>query len=456
MKYIPRIILPFIVLVVAGLALAIFAVRPLLAEGAADIDIDPSVTFQTISGWEGTADLPDRPARPDWAPYRDKMYDLVVNEAGLNRVRLEIRSGAESRSGAPTQFLAGTTKYSTWKKERYAAVNDNDDPFLADLSGFNFDELDWHVRETVLPMRQRLAARGERLIVNLCYVSFRNGHFFQMEPEEYAELVLVTYQHLEKTFGFVPDLWEVVLEPDLQKYGWDGATMGKAMAAAGKRLRAHGYQPAFVAPSVTNMANTLAYANEIKNIPGARDDWKELSYHRYRGRSAKTLRQIAEFADSHGLRTSMLEWWFGKGTHTILYQDLSIGNVSAWQGRVVSGIYDPPIREGGPPQLREDTRFNRLYFTAIREGAVRINATSSAPRDFGATAFVNVNGRMAVIIEAGGAGKVTLRGLKEGLYKVQMAMSDQNLAVSEPLLVDGKAPPILEIPDAGVVSIVEQ
>lgn len=445
-----------IILVVSGLALAIFAVRPLLAESTADIEIDPSITFQTISGWEGTADLPDIPASPPWTPYRDKMYDLVVNETGLNRVRLEVRSGAESRSGAPTRFLAGKIRYNTWKKERYDAVNDNDDPFLADLSGFNFDELDWHVRETVLPMWQHLEARGERLIVNLCYVSFRDGSFFQMDPEEYAELVLVTYQHLEKTFGFVPDLWEVVLEPDLQNNGWDGATMGKAMAAAGKRLREHGYKPAFVAPSVTNMANTLPYANAISNIPGASDSWKELSYHRYRGQSAKTLHKIAEFAETHDLRTSMLEWWFGRGTHKVLFEDLTIGNVSAWQGRVISGIYDAPNREGEAPQMREDTRFNHLYFTAIREGAVRIKATSSAPRSFDASAFINADGGTAILVEAYRAGKIVLRGLEAGKYTVRIATSDRVMTVPEPLIVDRNTTPVLEIPDSGVVSIVEQ
>lgn len=445
-----------VVLIVAGLALALLALRPLRAESTADIDIDPSITFQTISGWEGTADLPDTPTSPPWAPYRDKMYDLVVNETGLNRVRLEIRSGAENRSGAPTRFLAGETRYDTWKQERYKAVNDNDDPFLADLSGFNFDELDWHVRETVLPMRQRLQARGERLIINLCYVSFRDGRFFQMEPEEYAELVLVTYQHLEKTFGFVPDLWEVVLEPDLQNDAWDGATMGKAMAAAGKRLREHGYTPAFVAPSVTNMANALPYAKAISNIPDAGVDWKELSYHRYHGRSAKTLQAIAEFAKSRGLRTSMLEWWFGKATHDVLYEDLTIGNVSAWQGRVVSGIYDAPNHEGEAPQMRDDTRFNQLYFSAIREGAVRIKATSNAPRNFGAAAFVNTDGRKAVLIEAYQAGKITLHGLEDGTYSVRIATSDQVTTVSEPLIVDHTAAAVLDIPGAGVVSIVGQ
>lgn len=445
-----------VVLIVTGLALVVLAFWSLRAESTADIDIDPSITFQTISGWEGTADLPDTPVSPPWSLYRDKMFDLVVNEAGLNRVRLEIRSGAESRSGAPTRFLAGKTPYNTWKQERYDAVNDNDDPFLADLSGFNFDELDWHVRDTVLPMQQRLKARGERLIVNLCYVSFRDGRFFQMEPEEYAELVLVTYQHLEKTFGFVPDLWEVVLEPDLQNDGWDGATMGKAMATAGKRLQGHAYTPAFVAPSVTNMANALPYANAISTIPGAGDYWKELSYHRYRGQSAETLHHIAEFAKNHGLRTSMLEWWFGKATHKVLYEDLTIGNVSAWQGRVVSGIYEAPSHPGEAPQMRDDTRFNHLYFSAIREGAVRIKATSSAPRSFEASAFVNTDGGKAVLIEAHQAGKIILRGLEAGTYSVRIATSNQIRMVSEPLSVAHNAPAVLEIPESGVVSIVEQ
>jgi len=48
----------------------------------------------------------------------------------------------------------------------------------------------------------------------------------------------------------------------------------------------------------------------------------------------------------------MLELWFGRGTPDVLHQDLKHGNVSAWQGRVVTGMYDVENQAANKPVFK--------------------------------------------------------------------------------------------------------
>ncbi len=415
------------------------------------ISLNPDQTFQTMMGWEASTDLPDNPLAPPWAAYQAQLFETVVQEVGIDRLRLEVRSGAETSGDGPDRFLAGKMPYDTWRDERYKAENDNDDPFVINPDGFNFAELDWHVEHFVLPLRAALADEGRDLFINLCYVSFRDGQFFQMAPEEYAEFVLATYQHLDEKWGFVPDLWEVVLEPDLPKKGWTGAQMGAAMAATAKRLSDAGYAPAFAAPSVTNMAHALPYAQEILATPGAAEHWDELSYHRYRRASAKRVAKIADFAAENGLQPSMLEWWFGRADTDVLIEDLTVGMNASWQGRTLPGLVDSPDSPGSDLTLKEEVRFNSLYFKASPFGSIRIGVQSSAPRAYEPVAFQTPEGRSSVVVQANAVGNVTLTGITPGAYTLTRVGKTQKTTRSLTVGTDGEATVLM--PFKGVFSI---
>lgn len=419
------------------------------------VRLDPSKTYQTISGWEATIDLVTPGDPPPEAAYPDELLDRVVTDVGIDRVRLEIRSGAETPGDAPTRFLSGELDSESWKRERYNAVNDNDDPFVINPDGFNFDELDHHVRTVLLPMRERLARRGETLYVNLCYVSFRDGRFFQMQPEEYAEFVLATYRHLDETFGFVPDQWELVLEPDQPKSHLSGRVLGEAMVAAGRRLEQAGYTPSFAAPSVVDMSNAVPWTREILGVPGAADYLDELSYHRYRGIDRRELDRIARLAEERGLRTAMLELWFGRATAEVLYEDLTAGRNAAWQGRVVRGLMevaaDGPDDQGRYLTYRApEVRYTRLYFTAIDRGAVRIGARSSDETAFAPVAFRNPDGTTAVVVLGRKPGTVTVGDLPPGEYEVHLVAGGRDEITRQTVGADGTATVTLRA--KGVVS----
>ena len=297
------------------------------------ITVDPSTRYQTMTGWEATAeggqnDVASYPA------YRARLLDLAVNTLGINRLRVEVKSGAENPVDTWAEEQSGALAAADWRCQRYATINDNADPMVINPAGFHFSELDATMNRLVLPMKALMDARGEHLYLNVDYVAFArqcsNTPYAHLNnPAEYAEFVLATYQHLKSTFNVVPDSWEVILEPDNTGGLWDGGMVGRAIVAAGDRLKAAGFTPRFVAPSTMNMTNAASYVDAMMAVPGAQQYVKELSYHRYAGVSDDALAAIASRATKYGLQTAMLEH-IGSD-YQDLYTDLTAGQNSAWQ-----------------------------------------------------------------------------------------------------------------------------
>ncbi|HZQ09199.1 MAG TPA: hypothetical protein VFD70_21665, partial [Anaerolineae bacterium] len=176
------------------------------------ITLEPNIKYQTISGWEATAEVGQNDSAA-FPKYKDQLYDLAVNDLGINRLRVEIKSGAENPTDYFAQYQNPATRPSEaeMRKHVYEIINDNADPNVINPDGFHFSELDSEMENIVLPMKQRLQARGEKLLINLNYIDFGSSPFEHKDhPEEYAEFVLSTYQHLQNKYGIVPDAWEVI------------------------------------------------------------------------------------------------------------------------------------------------------------------------------------------------------------------------------------------------------
>lgn len=417
------------------------------------ISIDTSIRYQTISGWEVTADLPDFPTRSESFLGYDLLLSELVDRGGINRIRLEVRAGAETSSGQPERFITGRIPYEVYSETYYIPKNDNDDPGVIDWAGFDFSELDHHVENTVLPLRDRLRSRGEDLIINLCYVAFISGDHLHRNPSEYAEFALAVFQHLDRKYGFVPDLWEVALEPDLLDDSWTGEELGRIIVETAGRLQDAGYRPGFVAPSVTDMSNAVPYTEEIVAVEGAREHIAELSFHPYKGRTRSHLIEIAEKAQELGLRTSQLEWWFGNATHEVLHEDLKLANVSAWQGRVVRTFFQP-VTEGGRIRFEyyPDTLFTSAYFRNIRSEAVRIDATSNN-MILDPVAFTNTDGTTTVLVLSHLPTTAEITGLPPGTYRASLITTDDTLhMLSGVTVLEGRAMEV-PVPSAGLLLV---
>jgi hypothetical protein len=428
-------------------------------QGEAVITVDPTERFQVMRGWEVTTDMEDE-EHPESIPfYRDTVYDMAVSEVGIDRVRLEVRSGAENTNRAWEKFSSGQIKYQDWRPMRYPTVNDNDDPNSINWSGFDFSELDTSVDTIVLPLNQRIEARGERLFINLCYVAFtdqiKEGKYEHDNPEEYAEFVLATYLHLKEKYGLVPDVWEVLLEPDNGQKQWNANLMGRAIVAASAKLKANGFTPAFVAPSTKDMANAAPWIEEIAKVPSAMENVAEFSYHRYRSSSAANARAIGKIGERFGKPTGMLEWWFKNGTYKVLREDLVQARNSSWQGQVIRTLFDIDFANPRAPvvTIASDTRMNLQYFRYIRLGAQRIGASSTDPRNTRPTAFVNSDGRMIVVADTKGAVTLTIRGARSGKYRVSYALDDRSVVDPEVVTPLANGDVVVRMPGRGVITV---
>lgn len=427
------------------------------------IAVDPRTTYQTIKGWEAVAFALD-PGNAAYPNFKDTLFNLVVNDVGINRVRLEIRSGVENSNDNWSGYQAGTIDYQTWRSRRYATINDDADPQTINPAGFHFSEMDNAIDRVVNPLRQAMEANGDRLCVNVNYVAFTaqitQGVYIHNDPAEYAEFVLATYLHLQEKYGWVPDLWEVILEPDNVSQ-WNGKLIGQAIVAAAERLRAAGFEPAFVAPSNTNMTNAVQYFDQMIAVPGVLPVLRELAYHRYGGVSLESLHAIAARGKQYGIGTSMLEWWSTGNGYATLHDDLKIGNNSAWQQGVLAGamnsdmsIYQIDDSNAAQPRvlLTDKTKFLRQYYKFVRPGAVRIEAASQQAT-FDPLAFINADGSYVVVVKCSAGGEFSIGGLAAGTYGIKYTTTAEfDVDLPDQVIQSGQAV-VAQIPQAGVLTV---
>lgn len=431
----------------------------------ARIELFPGRTFQRMEGWEAhqqSGELDCNPA--NFARYRDELFDRAVSELGINRLRLEVRSGMEARDLHAPVGNALQPKAAPFGTPWYSPVNDNDNPFVADSAGFQFDWFDYNVESSVLPVRDRLEKRGEHLYLTLTYVAFRKTTPFDhlTNPEEYAELIAVMFDHMQRRFGFVPDAVEVMLEPD--NTPWTPEQLARSMVAAGDRLRSEGFRPDFIAPSTTNLAEAVRWYDRMRRVPRVGEYLKVLSYHRYSGVSRPALRQLTLRARRDGLRLAMLEHMYGSADE--LHEDLTLGRVGAWErfalaycgqnvGSNANGVYyQIYLPRGAPPRVvfTNAARLLRHYFAFVRQDAVRIAAASSSP-NVSPVAFRNTNGALVVILQTNRGSDFSIGGLPRGAYAMVWSLKRGSRSEGREFTVVTNGQLLGRIPDAGFVTI---
>jgi|CXWL01.1.fsa_nt_gi hypothetical protein len=446
---------------------------PGLPEGAVRIVVDPATRFQRIDGWETSVRMweqdkaNDRFAR-SIEQYATAVANFLVDSVGINTVRLHAYSGMENPRNDWAPFYSGQMSYTEWSPGRYEKVNDNNDPMVANLAGFHFESLDYLVEQMVLPMRSALTARGEQLRVNLNYTDFkwnaaRQGTLSHAtNPAEFAEFVLVCFQHLRDKYGIIPDSFELILEPE-NTVSWTGGNIGHALVAVAARLSAAGFHPEFIVPSTTNMSHAVTYFNAVVAVPGAGALVSTLAYHRYGGESAANAQAIRAAAAARGSKTAMLEK-VGAGIDQLM-EDLTVANVSAWQqwamadesGHADDGAYYLRAQLGAPPAtaIRMASRTPHLahVFRSVRRGAVRVGSSSSAS-DHTVAAFINPDGQPVVVVRSRQAGSlVAIEGLPAGSYGIRTTSEFGVEATSAPVTIAAGGWVPLQSPKSGIATI---
>ena len=436
------------------------------AQTPVTITIRGDQQFQLIHGWEAVA----QGALLELAPFAnhqavtDELLDKAV-DLGLTRLRLGVSSSIENTRDFAAEYRAGLITRAEERCGRYSTVNDNADPNVLNPSGFIWTDFDREVTGTVLPLARRLEAKGERLWLNVQYTAFTSlicpGYQYHHDnPAEYAEFALAVYKRLRDVHGITPDTWELMLEPDNTSV-WTGTRLADAAAATAARLQQAGFTPSFVGPATTNASSALPFFEPLWQRVGLRPFVREMSYHRYSGDTPATIRAIGDASRSRGHATSMLEL-IGANVNT-LHEDLTLGNVSAWQQFALSFTgpedgskyfaLDPSKPAGQRATLSATGMYLRQYFRALRPGARRIGASSSDSA-FAAVAADNPGNRMGVVVKADRGGSLTFAGLTPGVYTTSCwggAVSQQCVG-SVTAGANGIA--VANMPEAGVFSLI--
>jgi hypothetical protein len=405
---------------------AILVLLSSLPQSPTTITVNPAITYQTIIGWEATAQA-GQSDYADWNSYKNNLIDQAVAD-GVNRLRLEILHSTESST-----------------PNTDGSVNDNADPHVINPAGFQWGDengVDAQI-EIANMLRSRLAAQGETLHVNVCYVDFKSSYTFDhhTNPEEYAELMealfLRTSQH-----GWVPDSVELLLEADkASNIKWtlstatpSGAKLEAVLIATRNRLAVHGWLPRFIAPSPTDCdkADVIYNAMKLAN-PAIVQFMDELSFHRYTSAACTQaqLDQNKAVAEADGLSLSMLER-IG-ATYITLHTDLKAGAV-AWQQYALA--YDSVLQgdnganyylvnhSNHTATISSRMKFLRQYFKYIRRGAVRISGTSTNV-NLDPVAFINAHGKNVVVVKATAGGSFNVAGLASGTYGIKYTTDAQ-------------------------------
>lgn len=451
----------------------IIVVDPIQGAATGDIMVDPRTVYQQIVGWEATSWIGQWACAGSYPTtlfenYRDAALDSAV-ALGLNRVKIPFRSGAERPDDRFAEFVAGAIPAQDWNATRYVAINDNDDPRSINPAGFSFSEIDLAIDRVVQPLRQRLMARGEQLYVNLNFIDFQRDSPFEHQdhPDEYAELILAAFQHINGRYGWVPDAVEIILEPD-NGPDWSPREIGEAVVATGDRLAEAGWYPDFIAPSGANMTWSLNNFDDLWTVPRVSEYLTDFAYHRYGGVSNQSLAAIGQRAVQNNVRTAMLEH-IGSG-YIDLHADIKTGNNSSWRQLSIGGcstgnddgsrliMIDATNVNNPIVTVGSRTQFLRLYFKYIRAGAVRVEATSSMS-SLDPVAFINKDGRWVVVVKAAGARDFTIGGLPAGRYGIVYTIGPdqdepQQSAVQMPEVNLGSGQALsTRVPGRGVITI---
>lgn len=414
----------------------------------ANLAIDTREQHQTMAGWEVTArvwefDKANNRFDGSWIAQRDELAKMLVAQAGIDRLRLEIKSSMENPVDYWGLFTAGKIGYREYKAHFYEKINDNADPAALNPAGIHFSDLDWHVENIVLPVRKQLDARGRRLRLNLAYVDFgwtefRGSLSHAENSTEYAELVAAAFSHLKEKYGLVPDSLEIIIEPDNTR-DWSGVAIGNAIVATSARLEAAGFPNVeIIAPSTAKAQRALSYYEDIRSVPGAAKRMNTLAYHRYDGApDALDLDEIRDAAHAARMQTAMLE--YVDGSITDLLADLSEGDATAWQnyGIAARARGEGAIRPGalivgrGPADARPvlgltpTAQALALIFNAVDQGSVRTGAGSDS-NNLVAVSFITPARKLVVAMHALADMPVTISGLPRGRYRLIMTGSYAN------------------------------
>ena len=118
-------------LIITTVLLTACAQLPLPMSKETTITLNPGITYQIITGWEAVAEIGNYDFPKNFQAWQKETLDLAVDDLGINRIRLAIRSGSESPEDYFTPYFNGEADFERFVETRYATVS-NPRPELSD------------------------------------------------------------------------------------------------------------------------------------------------------------------------------------------------------------------------------------------------------------------------------------------------------------------------------------
>lgn len=426
----------------------------------ADITINPNTSFQTFKNWQATAQAGQEYNLPggtveypstSYSLYKTNLLNAML-DCGINSLRVEISLSDENNTGYNPDVTL-------------LAVNDNADPNILNLAGFNFERMTRAMDDIGIPYKTLLFnSTNEPLDISLCAVDFRETGFqAENTPSEYGEFIFAFVQKFYQTYNFLPNTIEAILEPDTpNNTSWTAARLADCIVSANTRLVNAGYNGIkWVVPSTTNWSLAISYYDAmVTQNPSVAALIETISYHRYVPMDDSQASTIASQSQSRGKSTAMLEW-IGADYNT-LYSDIVAGSNVSWQQYTIAFPYQNPPDSGdfyfeintstwvATPASR--TKLLRQFMKFIRRDAVRKGVTNSDSNFLGAP-FLNPSNTYVVPIKCLTNGSINVIGLPAGTYGIKYSTSGSyNIDLSNQTIATGQNVSFT-MPSAGMATV---
>ena len=430
------------------------------------LSVDSTRRFQTWVGWEVVHNLYHRDENPLGEldrhpvpqPILDEMLDDAVGELGITA-------------------LDFTNAILTLVRQRpgLEPTNDNDDPFSLDSDAIRWHWFDPYVRSILLPMKERVEARGERFVLTLSAVAWGAWHWREpaSDPgQEYAEIIMACLDRLERKFGVVPDFVDPYNEPDHHSQSTESKDqILRGIRALTDRMRAAGHPALLRFPDVERLSAVVPFLDHMaENDPELLSRLGFVAFHGYGGFDAAELREARARARRLGIPTAQSEWWFTRNHAPDIHRTLTEADVSIYQPYVLSGPSNDPndkglygIRYSGDtfPLYDFEGFFRKLdwyeiyqYSSFIRPGDVRIEISSPDPEVL-PVAFEKPDGRQTVVVahEGSRARRIAISGLAPGPYDVVTTSATLRAEPLASVVAEPGEPLVLRLPPQSVSSI---
>lgn len=374
-------------------ALAIALLGAAAKVQSATVTVDAGVSFQRMEGFGTSSRVFDDPHIYENFNPATSRSATILTTAQQNEVldRLYVELGL-------TRVHPVNPDVGTLEGQPYIGVepvNDNADPYVTDLSKFDFSwkNLDAHVTEI-----DRARQRG----VTTYFLSPLNrqtwmGASTANDAAEYAEWLLAMVLRAQALGVTLPYL-SVANEPSYNRNMMSGAFIRDVIKNLGPRLRAAGLPTLFVTPDDVRSSDAAAKTMTIMADPVARSYVGALATHLY-DEPLTNVGQMKALAQQYGLPLWMTEtsmglagsFGFGNGPFDwadLIHQLISTYDVTAldyqWgfigtagNGSLIDLNSDPATNAYAGYTLRKEYYVTGQYSRWVRPGARRILADST-------------------------------------------------------------------------------